>query len=194
MFDAWYNRITKDSNLKFQIGMSDTDSFLFKVSDGPRFREHVREIMDYSNYPPNHRDFNDAHKSELGYFKDEFCGKFKCLEFVGLRSKCYAMNLTDLETKTKTEKKVCKGLGRSAIANKLHFDKYKDCLLNHVDVRETFHSIRSVKHNLQTVSITKKALSFVDTKRWLLKCAIHSFPYGSIQIQQYYDYCPICKI
>lgn len=194
MFNAWYNKITNNTGLKFQLGMSDTDSFLFKVSDGRRFREHVRDIMDFSNYPPNHRDFSNAHKSELGYFKDEFCGKLKCFEFVGLRSKCYAMNLTNLDTNEQTEKKVCKGIGRSAIVNKLHFQKYKDCLLKNLTIRETFHSIRSVKHNLQTVSITKKALSFVDTKRWLLNCSIHSFPYGSIQIQQYHNYCPICNI
>lgn len=194
MFNAWYNLITKNSGLKFQIGMSDTDSFLFKVSDGQRFWNHIKDIMDYSNYPSQHRMYSNDRKSQLGFFKDEFCGKLKCVEFVGLRSKCYAMNLVNTETKEQTEKKVCKGIGKTAIANKLQFEKYKNCLINHKIIRETFHSIRSVKHNLQTVSITKKALSFVDTKRWLLNCGIHSFPYGSIQIQQYYDTCPICKM
>jgi len=194
MFHAWYNLITKNSNLRFQLGMSDTDSFLFKVSDGERFREDVKNIMDFSNYPSNHPKYSDTHKSQLGYFKDEFSGKLKCIEFVGLRSKCYAMNLIDLNTNTQKEKKVCKGIGRVTIDKKLHFEMYKNCLINNLVIRETFHSIRSVKHNLQTVSITKRALSFVDTKRWILNCGIHSFPYGSIEIQKYYDTCPICNM
>lgn len=193
MFDAWYNKITKNSGLAFQIGMSDTDSFLFKVSDGQKFRNHSKEFMDFSNYNSDHRDYSNAHKAELGYFKDELCGNRKCMEFVGLRSKCYAMSLTEINTNGQTEKKVCKGIGRSAIKNKLNFEKYKKCLLNSEILRETFHSIRSVKHNLQTVAITKKALSFIDTKRWLFDCGIHSVPYGSIEIQKYFNLCPYCE-
>ena len=191
MFDAWYNKITNNSECTFQLGMHDTDSFLFKVSNGEKFREHFDQMMDYSNYPPTHERYSADNKAKLGFFKDEFGGKLKCLEFVGLRSKCYAMNLKDLDN-TIVEKKVCKGIGRSAIKNRLHFEKYKNCLLNSEIIRENFHSIRSTKHNLSTISITKKALSFIDTKRWLFDCGLHSVPYGSIEIQQFYNKCPIC--
>ena len=193
MFDAWYNKITKDPSLTFNIGMSDTDSFLFKVSDGRRYRKHSKYFMDFSNYPPEHRNFTIQHKAELGYFKDELSAKFKCLEFVGLRSKCYAMNLLDLKTKEPSEKRVCKGVGRTCIKTRLHFEKYKKCLFDSQIFRDSFNSIRSVKHNLQTISITKKALSFIDTKRWIYDCAIHSEPYGSVEIQKNHNICPYCK-
>jgi len=192
MYNAWYNKITKNSGLKFQLGMTDTDSFLFKVSDGKRFREHCKYFMDYSNYPPSHRDFSLSHKSELGYFKDELLGSLKCLEFVGLRSKCYALNLVNTITNETLHKKTAKGIGKTAIKSHLTFDKYKKCLFDSIIVRETFHTIRSVKHNLQTVAITKKALSFIDTKRYLFDCGIHSVPYGSIVIQKNSTKCPYC--
>jgi len=192
MFDAWYNKITTHSQLKFQLGMTDTDSFLFKVSDGKMFREHCKSFMDYSNYPSSHPHYSHLHKAALGYFKDELLGIYKCTEFVGLRSKCYALNLVNISTKETNEKKVCKGLGRVAIKNNLNFAKYKKCLFDEMVIRETFHSIRSVKHHVTTVAITKKALSFFDTKRWVFSCGIHSVPYGSIVIHYFHSTCPFC--
>lgn len=192
MYNAWYNKITKDCNLTFQLGMTDTDSFLFKVSNGQKFRQHCKDFMDYSNYPTSHTNFNIDHKSELGYFKDELLGIYKCLEFVGLRSKCYALNLKNLETNEITAKKTAKGIGRTAIKTSLTFDKYKKCLFESLILKETFHTIRSTKHNINTVAVTKKALSFVDTKRYQFHCGIHSLPYGHIMIKANPSKCPYC--
>jgi len=194
MFDAWYNKLTKNKDLTFDLGMTDTDSFLFKVSNGKRYWKHCNDVMDFSNYPQTHPSYSNLNKAKLGYFKDELCGKFQCLEFVGLRSKCYAMNLENLTTLEQSDKKVCKGIGRAAIKNRLKFDQYKTCLFNSEIIRETFSSIRSTNHNVRTVSITKKALSFIDTKRWIFNCGIHSVPYGSYLIQIHYDKCPRCNM
>ena len=194
MFDAWYNRITKDSGCQFDLGMTDTDSFLFKVSDKKKYLSHCQEFMDYSNYPPDNPKYSIQKKAELGYFKDELCGILKCTEFVGLRAKCYAMNLESQSTLIKSEKKVCKGIGRSAIENRVKFEQYKKCLFNSEIIRENFFSIRSQNHNLKTVSITKKALSFIDTKRWIFDCGVHSVPYGSYLIEKFYNKCPRCEI
>lgn len=192
MYKSWYNVIMK-SGCELDLGMTDTDSFLFRVSDKEKFMEYFNSHMDFSNYLPSNPKFSIANKAKLGFFKDELCGKFHCQEFVGLRSKCYSMNLTEIETSSKCEKKVCKGLGRTAILNRLKFEHYKTCLFNRATLRENFYSIRSVKHNLKTVLINKKALSFIDTKRWIFDCGIHSVPYGSFLIQKYYNSCPRCK-
>lgn len=192
MYDSWYNQMTT-ADCHFDLGMTDTDSFLFKVSDERKFFEHFNQYMDYSNYPNDHPKFSNQHKAELGYFKDELCGKFQCLEFVGLRSKCYAMNLQDKTTLVKTDKKVCKGIGRATIKNRLKFDQYKKCLFSNEVMRENFYSIRSVNHKIKTVLINKKALSFIDTKRWIFNCGIHSVPYGSYLIKKYNDQCPRCS-
>jgi hypothetical protein len=51
--------------------------------------------MDFSNYPTNHELFTKEIKAKLGNFKDEFCGSKQCVEFEGLRAKCYCFNLED---------------------------------------------------------------------------------------------------
>lgn len=193
MFEAWYKKITGVPGLKFDLGMTDTDSFLFKVNDKKLLLDRCNSIMDYSNYPQDHHLYSQANKAKLGFFKDELCGKFVCQEFVGLRSKCYAMKLKDITTSELSDKKVCKGVGRTAIKNRIKFDHYKQCLFESTVLRQSYHSIRSEKHNLKTVLINKKALSFVDTKRWLFNCGIHSAPYGSYLIKQYRNACPFCK-
>jgi hypothetical protein len=173
--------------------MTDTDSFLFKVSDKKNFWKKFDKYMDYSNYPENHPKFSKDHKAELGYFKDELCAKYHCNEFVGLRSKCYAMSLIETKTKKIHDKKICKGIGRSAIKNRLKFQLYKKCLFEKKLHEEQFNSIRSTNHNIRTLSNTKRALSYLDTKRWIFNCGVHSVPFGSSLIQKYQTRCPRCR-
>jgi hypothetical protein len=191
MFDAWYKKMTP-TGCKFDLGMTDTDSFLFKVSDSKKFLENFHAYMDYSNYDSGHPLFNSTNKAKLGYFKDELCGKFTCTEFVGLRSKCYSMKLEDSTSQEVKEKKVCKGVGRTAIKNRMHFEQFKNCLMKNEVVRHEFHGIRSHNHNIRTVMIRKKSLNFFDSKRWIFDCGIHSVPFGSYLIQKYYNKCPRC--
>ena len=148
--------------------------------------------MDKPNYPKTHPEFNENNKAKLGFFKDELCGKKLCTLFIGLRAKCYSLNLVDKETNEKSEKLTCKGLGRMAIRNRLKAEQYKKCLEERKVVRHEFNSIRSQKHSVSTVRIRKKALSHFDSKRWIFNCGIHSCPYGSKYIAKYYDMCPVC--
>jgi len=193
MYDFFYNKLTKGLKCKLELGMSDTDSFLFKVDNSKKFREHIHPFMDYSNYPPNHVLYNPDNKSKLGYFKDELSGLFTCKEFVGLKAKCYALKLENNETKEFKEKKVCKGLGKIAINNRLRFKHYKNCLFKGIPKRFDFHVIRSRKHLVTTARLNKKAISHFDSKRWIHPCGLHSDPYGSIFIKpKRVLYCPKC--
>jgi len=191
MFDAWYNKMMS-TDVKFDLGMTDTDSFLMKISNPERFFEKFDNLMDYSNYEEDHPKFSLENKAKLGFFKDELGGRYVCQEFIGLRSKCYALNLISKDKKEKKEKKVCKGIGKAAIANRLKFQQYKDCLLKNQTFRHEFHGIRSHNHKIKTVLIRKKALNFTDTKRWIFNCGIHSVPYGSYLIQKYDGECKRC--
>lgn len=182
MYDFYYNTLKKDLKCELELGMSDTDSLLFKVSDSKAFRRHIKDHMDYSNYPHNHCDYSPTNKSKLGYFKDELGGKQICEEFVGLKSKCYSLRLRNCSSNDVEEKKVCKGLGRVAITNRLKFKHYKNCLFKGIPKRYDFHVIRSKNHSISTVRINKKAISHFDSKRWIHPCGIHSDPYGSIHI------------
>jgi hypothetical protein len=193
MFDFYYNKLMKDLDCKLELGMSDTDSFLFKVDDKDAFRKHVHPYMDYSNYPTSHPFYNSTNKSKLGFFKDELTGQMDCTEFVGLKAKCYALKLQDKDTQMIKEKKVCKGLGRVAINNRLRFKHYKKCLFQGIPKRYDFNIIKSRKHVISTARINKKAISHFDSKRWIHNCGIHSDPYGSIFINRNRQlFCPKC--
>lgn len=108
MFDFWYNKMTKNCPSNFDIGMSDTDSFLFQVTKPEQFWSHIDEFMDYSNYPKDHSLYDESNKAQLGYFKNELGGNLKCDEFIGLRPKCYSLNLTNVKTNERSEKKYVK--------------------------------------------------------------------------------------
>jgi len=101
--------------------------------------------MDFSNYPKDHEDFDDTKKAQLGYFKNELGGDKKCTHFVGLRPKCYSLNLINVKTGIKSEKKICKGLGRAAIKNRLQFKQYKKCLREGKIFRHAFASFTKEK-------------------------------------------------
>ena len=70
MYNFWYNKMTKDCPSTFDLGMSDTDSFLFRVTKPELFWNHIDQYMDYSNYPQDHPDFNEDNKAQLGFFKN----------------------------------------------------------------------------------------------------------------------------
>jgi hypothetical protein len=191
MFDFYYNTMTKNCPSKIELGMSDTDSFLFKVSNPRAFWNHMKPHMDFSNYPPDHIAFSTGNKAKLGKFKDELSGRYHCKEFVGLKSKCYAMKLLNKTSKQSEEKKVCKGLGRVAIRNRLRFNHYKTCLLKGLSRRFNFHTIRSKYQRISTVRIQKNVLTHFDSKRWIYECGIHSEPYGSCLLKGS-PHCPKC--
>ena len=191
MYDFFYNKLTNSNQFDIDLGFSDTDSFLFKTNDKKTCLNHLKPNMDFSNYPMPSKFFDTSKKAKLGYFKDELCGQLKCKEFIGLRAKCYALRLDN--QKTSSEKKVCKGLGRVAIKNRLKFQHYKECLYSQKSFRFDYSSIKSTKQSVKTVRINKKALSHFDSKRWIYDCGIHSSPYGSILIDTHYNVCPKCK-
>lgn len=193
MVDLWYNKISTVPNSNLQLAMSDTDSFIYLTDNKEAHWKHLKPILDYSNYDPKHPLYSTVNKARLGFIKDEFCGKFKCKEFVGLRSKTYSLLLDDPIKNVHLEKKVCKGVGRLAIENRLSFSQYKTCLFEQKNFFHDFFSIRSKKHLVKTVNIKKKSLCFLDTKRYLLNCGIHSLPYGSYLIKKYQGVCTICK-
>ena len=99
MYDFWFNILTKNSPCQFDFGMSDTDSLLFKVTKPQQFWNRMDDHMDYSNYDPTHPKFNLENKAKLGKFKNELGSEKKCVRFVGLRAKCYSLNLTDNKIK-----------------------------------------------------------------------------------------------
>lgn len=170
-----------------------SDSLCLLVKNTASFENKMHNHMDFSNYPEEHPKHDKSNQNELGFWKNELCGVSDCLEFVGLRSKSYALLLKNRKNAEVIEKKVCKGLGKKAIRNRLKFSEYKECLFEGSEIRHHFTSILSKKHDLFTVVRKKKALSRFDSKRWLLSCGIHSFPFNSYLIYKYGNKCVRCS-
>lgn len=165
-----------------QLVLTDTDSLVLHVKNQSReemFRA-IEAIMDFSNYPPSHPRHSDRVKSVPGYFKDENCGNI-LTEVVGLKSKCYVLNVLDYSKLTDKTAVVCKGVGRSARQN-LTLEAYRNCLYNISQIKTPMYCIRSKNHNVYTQRVNKVALSTTDDKRYLLDCGIHSLPHGHYSI------------
>lgn len=185
MFDFYYNKLAKlcgPDNI--ELCMTDTDSFIFHARNNAEMEHQVSQYMDFSNYPESHPLHNKNNKAQLGFFKDEIQPDLYIKEFVGLRSKCYALKLRGKETNQLLYKKTCKGLGKTCIKNRLRFSEYKRSLFNGEEIRHHFTGILSLKHNVHTVVRKKKALSCFDSKRYIYSCGIHSSPLGSVLIKK----------
>lgn len=182
MYKSFYDDLLSDIPYQnVNLLATDTDSFILSIKNFD-WNQLKKLKMDFSNYPKTHELYNECYKNMTGIFKDEFASK-KATTFCGLRSKCYALKFEN------SEKKICKGLGRTAIKKTLTFDDYFKCLFEQKEMRFGFRSIQSKKQEIRTIFQNKKALSFIDTKRWIFNCGIHSTPFGSnVKI------CTICKI
>jgi len=194
MYDFYFNVLLKRCGREnIELLFSDTDSFCFYTKDNKKFENEMMDFMDYSNYPENHRLHDKSRNSKLGFFKDEIDANSQCKEYVGLRSKCYALNIVNRKTNEISHKKVCKGLGRISIKNRLKFSEYKRCLFKKEDIRHYYTGIVSQKHNLFTVVRNKRALSCFDSKRFIFNCGVHSTAFGSCLIKKYGNKCYKCK-
>jgi len=95
-------------------------------------------------------------------------------EFVGLRSKLYSFKgkIHDEE-----EKKVCKGIKKSVVKNRLTFDNFKECVFSSEIKMVECNTLRSYHHEMYSISVNKVALSAFDEKRYLVD-KLETLPYG----------------
>ena len=104
--------------------MTDTDSLLYSIRTDDVYSDMKEDLQlfDTSDYPTDHPCHCDDNKKVVGKFKDETSEK-PIREFVGLRAKYYSLLLSDC-----TDKKVAKGVPRTAIKKRLRHQLYS-CLL-----------------------------------------------------------------
>ena len=163
---------------------SDTDSFLLHVKTDNLLKDmtKLKNRFDFSKYPSDHVLYDSSKANRLFYFKDEMRGEAAITRFIGLRPKCYSMQIRHLHGDGNSTKKVCKGVKRSAIRHKLSFDDYEKCLLRQCAVFKSFKNFRSKKHRIVTNFTRKIALSALDTKRYTLDCGYHTLALGNANI------------
>lgn len=159
----------RDPNLFF----TDTDSLCYSIKTEDAYKDlfEGKELFDNSDYnvdPPFYFDFN---KKVIGKMKDETCG-VPIKEFIGLRSKMYAIKLGE-----KTIKKY-KGINKNVVKKDVLFNDYKDVLFGKGTKEHTMNSIRSKKLSIGTYNIRKTSLSCYDNKRFIEPDGIGTKSYG----------------
>ena len=85
-----------------------------------------------------------------------------------------------------------KGVRRPITEKRIKFSDFEKTLYGKGGFYVNFLRIASKKHAVSTVKHRKRAMTAFDDKRWILPCRIHSFPYGSIEIEKFKGQCPTC--
>jgi len=164
---------------------TDTDSYVFLIKlrqSGEDWRieanMYLSDFFDFSNLPSNHPVYSTVNKGVLMKFKDEAAGK-KIVEWVGLRSKMYAIRFDDDD---KGEIKKAKGIKKTAVKKRLSFNDFMIALKEKKTFISTFAAIRSFKQILYTVQISKVSLCPNDDKRHICQDGITTKAYGHYAI------------
>jgi len=170
---------------KVTLIATDTDSIIFSVNCPNFFTKYKKlPLFDFSNFKKHDFLYSDKNRKALLFFKDENPSDF-IKEFIGLRSKLYV-----IKTVSNHEDKKCKGYNRKFKDTLLTYEKYKNCHKNLTQHRLPLLAIRSFDHQLYTVLQNKVVLNNYDSKMFICNCNIHTFFYGSNDINAI---CKKCK-
>jgi len=154
---------------------TDTDSLILAIyrKNAWEILQQIGEEMDFSNFekdqPYGHLR-SDTNKGISGKFKSE-TGNIHIQSFVGIRAKCYSLQLADGSTKN-----TCKGVEKRIARNYKH-ELYKRVLFDDQTVYVETRRIRSHLHEIYIQLEKKISLTPFDDKRALLT-KILSVPYG----------------
>jgi len=172
-----YDKVKPTFGDRASVILSDTDSWILAVptSSANEAMEKLENVMDFSNYPADHRLHTSRVKNRTGYLKNEIPND-DIIEVVGVRSKCYA-----IKTKSMISSR-CKGV-KEAAKKKIPFEAFVKCVRGVSEESVTQFTIQSKKHVNRLMQCNKIAFSSFDDKRHLL-CGIHSVPYGSVLIER----------
>lgn len=178
MYKLYYNHFKKIYNEKIELLYTDTDSLFLHIKTEDAYSDlqtHFSDIVDCSNFPPNHRMHDDRHKNKLGYLKSEAIEPIS--EFVGLKSKMYAFSFGN------QCKKRAKGVKKSTLRD-INFKTYANVLKSGSYLRHSMQLIISENHQLKTVTQNKISLSCFYDKKYLEIDGIHSKSYGHYEIEK----------
>lgn len=187
MYSFLYDFLKPKYNKNITLSYVDTDSFVLDIQTYD-FYEDMRdniERFDTSDYPyPNEYGIERRNKKVPGLFKDELNGKI-AVEFVGLRAKCYALrSLDDKSIDQKMKKSI--GVKKSVLKRKITFNDYIECIEKNCEIKTTQNIIRSLKHNVYTITQEKIALSSFDDKRYIIKpSGVDTLAWGHHAIDMY---------
>lgn len=176
MYDFLYDFLKPKFGAAVTAAYMDTDSFILEFCGVNPFeklsREEIEDRFDTSNMSDdNVYGLPIVNKKVLGMMKDENSGRIMT-EFVGLRSKMYAIKVEDGRVTKKS-----KGVQRSVL-KKYNIDNYKDCLFNRKTYCDEMITFTSKKHTIFTSKINKITLNCDDDKRMIQSDGINTYAWG----------------
>ena len=180
MYSFYYDVVKPKYNDNIKLAYTDTDSFIIHVETDDIYTDfkHIKQHMDFSDYPKNHECYNASNKKVLGKMKDELNGKIMT-HFIGLKPKSYCYKVYGEDE----EHKRSKGIVKHKVATCLNYDKYEETLNGDLKDKVEFNTIRSKNHQIYSINQVKYSLSNYDNKRyWLDNCS--SLPFGHYSINQ----------
>ncbi|UZO15801.1 uncharacterized protein OCT59_007216 [Rhizophagus irregularis] len=194
MYRFWYGFVKEKYENKVRLGYMDTDSFIYHVETEDIYKDMAER--------PDLFDLNDI--KTIGLFKDETPGNV-ITESYHIRAKSYHYVLADKSTKSKHKGVSKKGmsdmakdtyfpsLGGTLLDDTVEKDEifdpmtqvYQDCLFENNIFYAKNVGMRTKNHVIFLIESEKKALSPIDTKRWIWSDGISSLPFGHWRIQVY---------
>lgn len=187
MYKFFYDYLKKKFADKLRLIYVDTDAFLFKT-EVPDFKDMIRDDLhehfdtsDYKQRELEQYNFPDVNKKVLGKFKDE-CNGFPLTHFVGLRPKCYCIEIQEKDKSVSKAK--MKGISKHVVKNYgLH--PYLNTLRTGDPFMCRMHRISSKLHQITTIELTKVGLTSKDDKRFEIPGTKETLAWGNHRIQNY---------
>ena len=159
MYEFHYKYIKSKFDTKLLF--TDTDSLVYKIKTDDVYAD--KNLFDFSEYSLNSKFFDPANKKVIGKMKDEFKGKI-ISEFVGLKSKIYALISIDNKEVTKAKR----------VNKNIRHKEFIDVLLNRKVIKHNMKRIQSRLHRIGTYNVCKISLSCFDDKRYVLDDGVNS--------------------
>ena len=105
-------------------------------------------------------------------FRDEAAGK-QITNSCNLRPKLYGF-----KTEGEDDYIKCKGIKKNVIKKSITYQDLVDCLNNETKEMRQMNIIKSEKHQMKSVKVSKIALSGNDNKRKICDDKMHTFKYA----------------
>ncbi|XP_059094178.1 uncharacterized protein LOC131889166 [Tigriopus californicus] len=184
MYRAFYNNISPAFNGKCEVLMSTSDTLLVSTEFSRNPFEKILNILDTSNFESDHPLANQDRHLSIEYFQSE-TGSKQVRHFIGLRSKCFAMDTEGTEGPLEHRKQIPQTSFWSYIQDILSDGYTQD------QIRDPIQSV-----NQALIEIKNRRLGFsrYDGKRYVLPCGIHTLPYGSCEIEYNSVACSFCPL
>ena len=177
MYRFHYGFIKQKYGENVKLLYTDTDSFIYKIKTKNLYddMESNMDYFDFSNYDPSNRLYNTRHKQVIGFFKDELAGKIMH-NFIALAPKLYAYQYS--EANAIQTNIAAKGFPKATIKSHVKYDTFEKALHEYTANPLPVTSIRSVAHEMRTLTTTRNGFCCFDVKRFILADNVHSLPHG----------------